>query len=186
MFTAGFAPWLIILIVLGALVVGGAVYHWWPGKSGQFCTQEAKICPDGTSVGRTGPDCEFAPCPTKDVILSELEKLNIQIAGGPQRMEMVLPASFSGPDWGLKKSACEDGGYDLSPYVGKSVLFTSYPIDEKYNNESLDVWIISSGDKIACVYKAVGKDSNVAPGIFPVKDQSVNKNDETVNPSINN
>lgn len=28
-----------------------------------FCTQEAKLCPDGTAVGRTGPNCEFAPCP---------------------------------------------------------------------------------------------------------------------------
>ena len=27
------------------------------------CTQEAKICPNGTSVGRTGPNCEFAACP---------------------------------------------------------------------------------------------------------------------------
>lgn len=29
------------------------------------CTMEAKVCSDGTSVGRTGPNCEFAPCPTK-------------------------------------------------------------------------------------------------------------------------
>gem|GEM_PF-1077791 len=28
------------------------------------CTMEAKICPDGSAVGRTGPKCEFAPCPT--------------------------------------------------------------------------------------------------------------------------
>ncbi|MFH0947680.1 MAG: Gmad2 immunoglobulin-like domain-containing protein [Elusimicrobiota bacterium] len=27
------------------------------------CTQEAKQCPDGSYVGRTGPNCEFAPCP---------------------------------------------------------------------------------------------------------------------------
>lgn len=27
------------------------------------CTMEARICPDGTAVGRTGPDCEFEPCP---------------------------------------------------------------------------------------------------------------------------
>ncbi len=27
------------------------------------CTQEAKLCPDGSAVGRTGPQCEFAPCP---------------------------------------------------------------------------------------------------------------------------
>jgi len=27
------------------------------------CTEEAKLCPDGTAVGRTGPNCEFTPCP---------------------------------------------------------------------------------------------------------------------------
>lgn len=27
------------------------------------CTQEAKICPDGSAVSRTGPNCEFAACP---------------------------------------------------------------------------------------------------------------------------
>ena len=27
------------------------------------CTQDAKLCPDGSGVGRTGPNCEFAPCP---------------------------------------------------------------------------------------------------------------------------
>jgi hypothetical protein len=29
----------------------------------QACTEEAKICPDGSAVGRTSPNCEFAPCP---------------------------------------------------------------------------------------------------------------------------
>ena len=28
------------------------------------CTYDAKICPDGSSVGRLPPSCEFAPCPT--------------------------------------------------------------------------------------------------------------------------
>ncbi|MFA6135824.1 MAG: hypothetical protein WC705_00440 [Candidatus Paceibacterota bacterium] len=27
------------------------------------CTEEAKLCPDGSAVGRTGPNCEFAACP---------------------------------------------------------------------------------------------------------------------------
>jgi hypothetical protein len=44
-----------------------------PGEQGQrtpmtedlevACTMEAKICPDGSSVGRMPPNCEFAPCP---------------------------------------------------------------------------------------------------------------------------
>ncbi len=36
------------------------------------CTQDAKLCPDGTYVGRVPPDCEFAPCPK----CSEGETLN--------------------------------------------------------------------------------------------------------------
>lgn len=35
-----------------------------PSTKPVACTMEAKICPDGSSVGRTGPNCEFAPCPT--------------------------------------------------------------------------------------------------------------------------
>jgi hypothetical protein len=27
------------------------------------CTLEAKVCPDGSAVGRTGPNCQFAKCP---------------------------------------------------------------------------------------------------------------------------
>lgn len=34
-----------------------------PG-GGKACTMEAKLCPDGSYVGRTGPNCEFTPCPT--------------------------------------------------------------------------------------------------------------------------
>ena len=28
------------------------------------CPADAKLCPDGTSVGRHGPDCAFDPCPS--------------------------------------------------------------------------------------------------------------------------
>jgi hypothetical protein len=28
-----------------------------------FCTQDAKLCPDGSYVGRQAPACEFSPCP---------------------------------------------------------------------------------------------------------------------------
>lgn len=32
----------------------------------QACTMDARICPDGSAVGRTGPNCEFAPCPGEE------------------------------------------------------------------------------------------------------------------------
>ncbi|MCA9360999.1 hypothetical protein KC845_00425 [Candidatus Kaiserbacteria bacterium] len=36
------------------------------------CTMEAKLCPDGSAVGRVGPNCEFAECPAgSDVSVGE-------------------------------------------------------------------------------------------------------------------
>jgi hypothetical protein len=32
------------------------------GDGGTMCTMEAKLCPDGSAVGRSGPNCDFAPC----------------------------------------------------------------------------------------------------------------------------
>ena len=33
------------------------------GEEAVFCTMDAKVCPDGSFVGRQGPNCEFASCP---------------------------------------------------------------------------------------------------------------------------
>lgn len=44
------------------------VWRRWFGIPEKACTMEAKICPDGSAVGRVPPDCEFAPCPAeKDI-----------------------------------------------------------------------------------------------------------------------
>jgi hypothetical protein len=34
-----------------------------PGSESVACTMDAKVCPDGSSVGRVGPNCEFPQCP---------------------------------------------------------------------------------------------------------------------------
>lgn len=55
-------------MVFGAVALGliGAAGFWVferasPTEVG--CTMEAKLCPDGSAVGRGGPRCEFATCP---------------------------------------------------------------------------------------------------------------------------
>ena len=57
---------LIVLIIVGVLAVVGGTYYFFVKKIQKpvGCTQEAKICPDGSAVGRTSPNCEFAECPT--------------------------------------------------------------------------------------------------------------------------
>ena len=76
----------LIIFAIGILVLIGAVgavrqfseyssgQSWKnvPGNTDQSggnggvvaCTMEAKLCPDGSYVGRTGPNCEFSACPT--------------------------------------------------------------------------------------------------------------------------
>lgn len=68
------SPLVLIAIVLVVLALLAAVAYaigvqFFGNKSvspitPKACTQEAKICPDGSSVGRTGPNCEFTTCPT--------------------------------------------------------------------------------------------------------------------------
>lgn len=52
----------VLMIVFLALVLGRSYFQT---KSPEpiACTMDAKICPDGSAVGRVGPSCEFAPCP---------------------------------------------------------------------------------------------------------------------------
>ncbi|MEK7514882.1 MAG: hypothetical protein AAB608_00675 [Patescibacteria group bacterium] len=55
-----------ILLAVLAVVVLGVVFTSFdnaPAPGGIACTEEAKLCPDGSAVGRTGPNCAFAPCP---------------------------------------------------------------------------------------------------------------------------
>jgi hypothetical protein len=59
----------LIIIIFVVLLIG--IYFFETNKPEQiYCTQEAKICPDGSAVGRTGPNCEFAVCPLNN----QLEK----------------------------------------------------------------------------------------------------------------
>lgn len=55
----------IVVILLLLISVGAFLLQSKKSQPTQVaCTMEAKICPDGSSVGRVGPACNFAPCPT--------------------------------------------------------------------------------------------------------------------------
>ena len=66
---------LIIAIII--LVVLGGFYLFSSREQQTACTLEAKICPDGSSVSRVAPNCDFAPCPgEKEGILVSSPKRN--------------------------------------------------------------------------------------------------------------
>lgn len=83
----------IVLSIAGILVVALAVYAYMhrddanegTGANGAavICTLDAKLCPDGSYVGRTGPNCEFAECPTSSAATSGTQTGNLQPDGTP-------------------------------------------------------------------------------------------------------
>jgi hypothetical protein len=58
----------LIVVVIG-IALAGILWSGWQMYQhaslggGVACTTEAKLCPDGSYVGRTGPKCEFTLCP---------------------------------------------------------------------------------------------------------------------------
>jgi hypothetical protein len=59
--------WVIVILIL----IGAGIYYVTrpmvtatnPNDQVVACTMDARVCPDGSSVGRSGPNCEFAECP---------------------------------------------------------------------------------------------------------------------------
>jgi len=75
--------WLVPIGFALVLVVGGFFVYQSTRTAQQeqqpvACTMEAMQCPNGSYVGRTGPNCEFADCPAIN------QSLNLQINGMPQ------------------------------------------------------------------------------------------------------
>lgn len=56
----------IIVVGLGGFVYRNALEH--PSQP-IACPMDAKVCPDGTAVGRTGLSCTFPACPAPNVTL---------------------------------------------------------------------------------------------------------------------
>ena len=67
-----FKRWRTIILILCGVSVIYIFWIWraqdtdapYPPVDGVACTADAKMCPDGSYVGRVGPRCEFAPCPS--------------------------------------------------------------------------------------------------------------------------
>ena len=77
---------LISVLLLGLIVLFGCTTE----NNNVACTMDAKVCPDGSSVGRIAPDCNFAPCP--------------QIIGGDKDVHGCIPSA--GYSWCEEKQKC--------------------------------------------------------------------------------
>jgi hypothetical protein len=76
----------ITFTIISILLIGGGVVYFYllEQKGGEnenvFCTQEAKLCSDGSYVSRVPPHCEFQMCPKEDLIVVENPRAGEEIS----------------------------------------------------------------------------------------------------------
>ncbi len=81
---------LLILVATGILFTAGKLLITKPAEevvpipteTAVACTMEAKQCPDGSYVGRSGPKCEFAQCPAIAATSTVTVRMNEKIVRG--------------------------------------------------------------------------------------------------------
>ncbi|MBU6214821.1 hypothetical protein KGM48_03225 [Patescibacteria group bacterium] len=107
---------LIVIIGFGGLVYRNAVEH--PAMP-IACPLDAQVCPDGTSVTRTGTACTFPICPPPNITLA---KLAISFALPAELREAALSDSSGLVNYDLVTNASSTTG------TGGSVSIFEYPI----------------------------------------------------------
>ncbi len=94
---------IISAVILGSIVFVVLTKSNFRNDKPVACTEEAKICPDGSAVGRTGPQCQFASCPEiTEAIFDKPITLNInQTITFPNNLSVTLRE--------INDSRCKEG-----------------------------------------------------------------------------
>lgn len=61
---------ILLAVFVVIVLIGAGILVWQEFFEEKECTTDVKVCPDGSYIGRTGPDCEFAACPEGDSVMS--------------------------------------------------------------------------------------------------------------------
>jgi hypothetical protein len=97
----------IIVVGVGGFVYRNAVEH--PSQP-IACPLDALVCPDGTSVARTGNSCTFPACPPPNVALTGI---NVLFAVPPGFTASVLPDAASVAAYTLPANASSTGDANI-------------------------------------------------------------------------
>jgi len=126
-----------------AIVISAGIYAWQKGHPQQVgCTMEAMLCPDGSSVGRTGPNCEFARCteqgsPSTNIVFGE----EASSLCGPEppascQQGMQLGCNLTNKSWGCYPIASEANMVGWKTYRNEKYGFEmQYPENWKFSEE---------------------------------------------------
>lgn len=160
-------PLLIAGLVLLFGSIFGGLYLVKSSVKEVACTMEAKLCPDGSSVGRVRPTCDFAPCPTVEVSTSNWYTYTNRTF----RYEAKYPI-----DWTVNETTSVGNiqGVEFieKNYVDWQALFKISVLGNK-NNLDLNGWIEENKPKDPTGGSLVQKIEDVLVSGLPAKKMTV-------------
>ncbi|MDP3735123.1 MAG: hypothetical protein Q8R39_01695 [bacterium] len=160
--------------VLYASIIGDVTQD---SGSTQACTEEAKLCPDGSTVGRTGPNCEFAACPSPEIIFGK----KAEELCGPQPPAECGPGTALGCYTKSKKWSCypEMTGFDTSDW--KTYRSEEYGFEVRYPQQ----WYKHEAELFLFLTPTSPEVITESPGINfvlkPLEGRTIQQSEDTIN-----
>lgn len=134
----------LLIFILSLLFLSGCITK-------ENCTMDAKLCPDGSFVGRILPNCEFAPCPEPELVVCTQEA-------------MICP---DGSTVGRTGPNCE-----FTPCPPPTPRFNNIEtIEEKF--QDIETFTIHADDTALMPSKISVKKGNVIQLTFEVDEENV-------------
>jgi len=94
-------PMIAGLLIIAAIISVAAYFlipkYFGLGATPQTCTADAKVCSDGSAVGRTGPNCEFEACPAFVPIPTETPMTTASASATPAATAKATSTPTSSP-----------------------------------------------------------------------------------------
>ncbi len=181
----GVALLVVIIIILAViLIAGGAIYYYYATNMQPkpvACTMEAKICPDGSSVGRGGPNCEFASCPSQIIGWKIYKNFGIEFQypdswGSPQE---TTSADYQQINFDINPSVSSFSASIqpfLNPTTGQTEtldqMMSRYLANDKYINSINDISANSIKGKEIIFNSAVDGKPYSIEAFFPFDSKS--------------
>ncbi len=108
------AVYSILLLMAVSFIVGFSIVR---SNTDLVCPMDAKLCSDGSYVGRAGPDCQFMPCPGEEEgILVSLPKANEKI-----QSPLIIEGRARGP-WYFEADFTAELFDNNDNFLGEAIL----------------------------------------------------------------
>lgn len=137
----------------------------------QACTADAVVCPNGTTVGRTGPNCTFAACPSSAslptiTVVSALASTGKVIITGTNLSGTNLRVFFAGSQVGVVSANDTQVVANLPQTIQSGQSYSVYVSSDRGTSNTMTAQVLASSTSAPTVTASVNPTTITAGGTF--------------------